>query len=34
MFRTVVAIEPNKNGRPGSTFALVYVRTRGKQSDI
>ncbi len=30
----VVAIEPNKSGRPGSTFALVYVRTRGKQSDI
>jgi hypothetical protein len=29
----VVAIEPN-DGRSGSTFALVYVRTRGKQGDI
>jgi len=29
----VVAIEPN-DGHSGSTFALVYVRTRGKQGDI
>jgi hypothetical protein len=29
----IVAIEPH-DGRSGSTFALVYVRTRGKQSDI
>ena len=29
----VVAIEPH-DGRGGSTFALVYVRTRGKQGDI
>ena len=29
----VVAIEP-ADGRSGSTFALVYVRTRGKQGDI
>jgi hypothetical protein len=33
----VVAIEPaskGKDGRGGSTFALVYVRTRGKQGDL
>src|ERR1039457_6117396 len=29
----VVAIEPNE-GRSGSTFALVYVYTRGKKGDI
>ena len=29
----VVAIEPN-DGHSGSTFALVYVYTRGKQGDI
>jgi hypothetical protein len=29
----VVAIEP-KEGRGGSTFALVYVHTRGKQGDL
>jgi len=29
----VVAIEPH-GGRGGSTFALVYVHTRGKQGDI
>src|SRR5712691_8060154 len=29
----VVAIEPN-DGHSGSTFALVYVHTRGKQGDI
>ena len=29
----VVAIEP-KDGHGGSTFALVYVHTRGKQGDI
>ena len=29
----VVAIEPNE-GRSGSTFALVYVHTRGKKGDI
>jgi hypothetical protein len=29
----VVAIEPNSGGK-GSTFALVYVHTRGKQGDI
>jgi hypothetical protein len=29
----IVAIEPH-NGRGGSTFALVYVHTRGKQGDI
>ncbi len=29
----VVAIEPNE-GHTGSTFALVYVYTRGKQGDI
>jgi hypothetical protein len=29
----VVAIEPNKDNK-GSTFALVYVHTRGKQGDI
>jgi len=29
----VVAIEPHE-GRSGSTFALVYVHTRGKQGDI
>ncbi len=28
-----VAVEPNKSGH-GVTFALVYVRTRGKQGDI
>jgi len=33
----VVAIEPagkRKDGHGGSTFALVYVRTRGKQGDL
>jgi hypothetical protein len=29
----VVAVEPGKSGS-GSTFALVYVHTRGKQGDI
>jgi hypothetical protein len=29
----VVAIEPNE-GHSGSTFAIVYVHTRGKQGDI
>jgi hypothetical protein len=29
----VVAIEPAENGK-GATFALVYVRSRGKQADI
>lgn len=29
----VVAIEPH-DGRGGSTFALVYIHTRGKQGDI
>jgi hypothetical protein len=29
----VVAVEPN-DGHGGSTFALVYVHTRGKQGDI
>jgi hypothetical protein len=29
----IVAIEPH-DGRAGSTFALVYVRTHGKQGDI
>ena len=29
----VVAVEPNDKGS-GSTFSLVYVRTRGKQGDI
>jgi hypothetical protein len=29
----VVAIEPRDSGK-GTTFALVYVRTRGKQGDI
>ncbi|MGA9977069.1 MAG: hypothetical protein WBQ08_00335 [Candidatus Sulfotelmatobacter sp.] len=29
----VVAIEPGDSGK-GATFALVYVRTRGKQGDI
>jgi len=29
----IVAIEPH-DGRSGSTFALVYVHTRGKQGDI
>lgn len=29
----VVAIEP-RDGKSGSTFALVYVHTRGKQGDI
>ncbi|MFZ0772026.1 MAG: hypothetical protein WCA49_23630 [Candidatus Sulfotelmatobacter sp.] len=29
----VVAVEPNKSGS-GSSFALVYVHTRGKQGDI
>lgn len=28
-----VAIEPAENGR-GATFALIYVRSRGKQADI
>jgi hypothetical protein len=33
----VVAVEPaskGKDGRGGSTFALVYVHTRGKQGDL
>ena len=29
----VVAIEPNE-GRSGSSFALIYVHTRGKQGDL
>ena len=29
----LVSIEPSETGK-GSTFALVYVRTRGKQADI
>jgi hypothetical protein len=29
----VVAVEPSDSGK-GATFALVYVRTRGKQGDI
>jgi hypothetical protein len=29
----VVAIEPSDSGK-GATFALVYVRARGKQGDI
>jgi hypothetical protein len=29
----IVAIEPADDGK-GSTFAIVYVRTRGKQADI
>lgn len=29
----VVAVEPAENGH-GSTFALVYIRSRGKQGDI
>jgi hypothetical protein len=29
----VVAVEP-RDGKSGSTFALVYVHTRGKQGDI
>lgn len=29
----VIAVEPN-SGHSGSTFALVYVHTRGKQGDI
>ena len=29
----VVAVEPG-DGHNGSTFALVYLHTRGKQSDI
>ena len=29
----VVAVEPRDSGK-GATFALVYVRTRGKQGDI
>jgi hypothetical protein len=28
-----VAVEPAEKGT-GSTFALVYLRTRGKQGDI
>jgi hypothetical protein len=30
----IVAISPAENGGKGSTFAMVYVRTRGKQADI
>ena len=30
---TLVAIEPDKTGK-ASTFALVYVRTRGKPGEI
>jgi hypothetical protein len=29
----IVAIEPRDTGK-GSTFALVYLRTRGKRGDI
>jgi hypothetical protein len=29
----VVAVEPRDSGK-GATFALVYVRARGKQGDI
>jgi len=29
----LVAIEPDENGK-GSAFAIVYMRTRGKQADI
>ena len=32
--RHVVAVSPAENGGKGSTFSLVYVRTRGKQADI
>jgi len=30
----VVSVSPAENGGKGSTFALVYVHTRGKQADI
>lgn len=30
----LVAVSPAENGGKGSTFALVFVRTRGKQADI
>ena len=30
----LVAVSPAESGGKGSTFALVYVRTRGKQADI
>jgi len=30
----LVAVSPAENGGEGSTFALVYVRARGKQADI
>jgi hypothetical protein len=30
----LVAVSPAENGGKGSTFALVYVHTRGKQADI
>jgi len=30
----LVAVSPAENGGKGSTFALVYLRTRGKQADI
>jgi hypothetical protein len=30
----IVAISPAENGGKGSSFAMVYVRTRGKQADI
>ena len=30
----IVAISPAENGGKGSTFSLVYLRTRGKQADI
>jgi hypothetical protein len=30
----VVAVEPRRDGKSGTSFALVYVHTRGKQGDI
>lgn len=30
----LVAVSPAENGGKGSTFSLVYLRTRGKQADI
>jgi hypothetical protein len=30
----LVAVSPAENGGKGSTFALVYLRTRGMQADI
>jgi hypothetical protein len=29
-----IAVSPAEDGGKGSTFALVYVHTRGKQADI